>query len=132
MRNKLGFKWRPPFYFQQLSTVQIQQRIEFCRDMLAKMDGAERTGKKLNIAFGDESRVCLASDRMCVRVRPGQRNDTATIQLTKYPLCVMVWRCICLGTKPDLAMRSPHVNAAEYQTTVLAASWKGGGRRSTA
>jgi hypothetical protein len=91
MRNKLGFKWRPPFHIQRLSTVQIQQRIEFCRDMLAKMDEAERTGKKLNIVISDESPVCLGPDNIWVRMRPGQWSDTATIQLTKYPLDVMVW-----------------------------------------
>jgi hypothetical protein len=91
MHNKLRFKWRPPFHIQRLSTVQIQRRIEFCRDMLAKMDEAERTGRKLNNVFSDESRSCLGPDSMWVRVRPCQWNDTATIQLTKYPLGVMVW-----------------------------------------
>ena len=119
MRNKLGFKWRPPFHIQRLSTVQIQQRIEFCRDMLSKLDQAERTGTPLNIVFSDESRFCLGPDNMWVRVRPGQWNDTATIQLTKYPLGVMVWGCIGIGFKPDLVTMSHHVNAAEYQAAVL-------------
>jgi hypothetical protein len=50
MRNKLGFKWRPPFHIQHLTTVQIQQRIEFRRDILA--------------TFGNESGFCLGPDSM--------------------------------------------------------------------
>jgi transposase len=45
MRNKLRFKWRPPFHIQRLSIVQIQQRIEFCRGMLAEMDEGERMAR---------------------------------------------------------------------------------------
>jgi hypothetical protein len=50
MRNELGFKWRPPFHTQGLSTVRFQQQIEFCRDMLATMDEAVRTGKKRTLS----------------------------------------------------------------------------------
>ena len=69
--------------------------------------------------YSDESCFCIGPDYMWVRVRPGQWNDTATIQLTKYPLGVMVWGCIGIGIKPDLVTMSHHVNAAEYQAAVL-------------
>jgi hypothetical protein len=85
--------------------------------MLAKMDKVARTGRKLNIVFSDEDWFCLGPDSKWVGVRPGQWNDTATPQLTKYPLGVMVWWCI--GVRPDLVMMPHHVNAAEYQAAVL-------------
>ena len=93
--------------------------------MLAKMDEAVLTGTKLNIVFSDESRFCLGPDSMWVRVRPGQWNDQATIQLTKYPLGVMVWGCIGIGIKPDLVMMSHHVSAVEYQAAVLDSQLEG-------
>jgi hypothetical protein len=62
---------------------------------------------------------------MWVQVRPGQWNDTAMIQLTKYPLGVMVWGCIGIDIKRDLVMMSPYVNAAEYQAAVLDSQLEG-------
>jgi hypothetical protein len=54
-----------------------------------------------------------------VQVRPDQWDDTAMIQLTEYPLGVVVFGCRGIGIKPDIVMRAPHVNAAEYQVAVL-------------
>jgi hypothetical protein len=78
-----------------------------------EVDEVERTGEKLNIVFSDERRFCLGRDSMRVSVRPGQCDDTVTIQLPECPLGAVVWGWI--GNRPDLVMMPHDINAADYQ-----------------
>ena len=117
MRNKLGFKWRHPYHTQKLTPDHVAQRLQFCKEMLARMD--EASAKEFNVVFSDESRFCMQPDSSWVRVRPGQWNATATIATVKYPVGVMVWGVIGRGLKPQLVRMSKHLDAREYRGAVL-------------
>ena len=119
MRNKLGFKWRPPYHVQKLTADHVAQRLQFCREMLGLMEEAEAAGQEFNVVFSDDSRFCMEPDSSWVRVKAGPWNVTATIATVKYPVGVMVWGAIGVGLKPGLVRMSKHVNAAEYQQAVL-------------
>jgi hypothetical protein len=119
IRNKLGFKYRPPYHLQKLTATQVAQRVRFCRDMLARMDAAEAVGRELNVVFSDESRFYMQADSTWVRVRPGCWNETATIATVKYPVGVKVWGAIGVDLKPGLVRMSKHVDASEYRQAVL-------------
>jgi hypothetical protein len=60
VRRALSFSWQPVRHIQQLSELQVEERMALCRKMLDMPDSLGR------ICFSDESPVVLGSDRRLI------------------------------------------------------------------
>jgi hypothetical protein len=84
VRNALNCLWRPARHVQQLSELQVDERMAFCCKMLGM---SESLGW---ICFSGERRVAHGSDGRWVWSRRGEGNLSACIETQKLAHSLMV------------------------------------------
>jgi transposase len=108
-RAQLHFDYQPPRHIQDLNDDQKAARREFCAKYL--QFPPEMLHK---IAFSDESRAVLGTDKQWVWYRKGEGNASANVTTQKFPPSLMIFAVIGIGYKSKLLIIEGTVDAHKY------------------
>ena len=109
----LKFKYRPPKKRPNLSNVQKENRLKFCRSMLKNRIPFEK------LIFSDESRFSQTTDKGYVWYRAGSNNDSIYSDLSKFPVSIMVYGAIGINYKSNLVICEGTVDSSSYQRNII-------------
>ena len=109
----LGYKYRPPKKRPNLTKIQKEIRLKFCRSMLKNKIPFEK------IIFSDESRFCQTSDKGYVWYRTGSKSDSIYVDLAKFPISIMVYGAIGLNYKSQLVICEESINSSNYKKNII-------------
>lgn len=107
-RKQLKFNYAPPRHMQKLTPAHQQARIEFCQKMLGQLNVLE------SIAFSDESRFVLGSDKKWRWIRRGEEQEGSTVSSVKFPQSIMIFGVIGVGYKSRLLIVDSTINTQKY------------------
>lgn len=107
-RKKLKFNYSPPRHMQKLTVAHQEARVEFCQKMLQQINVLE------SIAFSDESRFVLGSDKKWRWIRRGEEQEGSTVSSVKFPQAIMIFGVIGVGYKSRLLIVDSTINTQKY------------------
>jgi hypothetical protein len=116
IRKELHFRFLPKISRQILTSVQIQQRLQFAQSLKNGENGF-KFGKMM-LVFSDESRFCLGSDSNWVWRRLGEDVEEIYHDTVKFPKGIMVWGAIGHGFKSKLEFIDGTLNSDRYCSMV--------------
>lgn len=108
LRRELKFNFSPPRHEQKLTPEHIRRRMDFCQKMLGQINVLSK------IAFSDESRFVLGSDKKWRWLRRGEEQDGSTVANVKFPQAIMVFGVIGVGYKSKLLIVDSTINTERY------------------